>query len=62
LRQTGRGSLPAPPFYWGLNGIVSVIGSLLTVVIALVFGFQIAMLAGSACYVVAAITWGGMAK
>ena len=60
LRQTGRGSLPAPPFYWGLNGVMSVIGSIGTVVIALVFGFHVAMLAGSACYMLAAIASGGM--
>src|SRR5207247_11458351 len=40
LRQTGRGSLPAPPFYWGLNGIMSVIGSVGTVILALIFGFR----------------------
>jgi hypothetical protein len=55
LRRTGQGSFPAPPFYWGLNGIMSVIGSVGTVVIALVFGFRVAMLAGSACYFLAAI-------
>jgi hypothetical protein len=60
LRQTGSGSLPPPPFYWGLNGIMSVIGSVGTVVVALVFGFQAAMLAGSACYLVAAAACGGM--
>ena len=56
LRRTGEGSLPQPPFYWGLNGIVSVIGSVGTVVVALVFGFQVAMLAGSACYLLAAVS------
>ncbi|HYR85198.1 MAG TPA: hypothetical protein VE422_14030 [Terriglobia bacterium] len=60
LCQTGQGSLPAPPFYWGLNGIMSVIGSIGTVVAALVFGFQFAMLAGSACYVLAAVASGAM--
>ena len=55
LRQTGQGSLPAPPFYWGLNGIMSVIGSITTVFVALMAGFQAAMLMGSACYVVAAL-------
>jgi hypothetical protein len=55
LRQTGQGSLPSPPFYWGLNGVMSVIGSVGTVVVALVFGFHVAMLAGSACYLFAAI-------
>jgi hypothetical protein len=55
LRQTGQGSLPAPPFYWGLNGIMSVIGSVTTVFVALMAGFQAAMLMGSACYVLAAL-------
>ena len=53
LRQTG-GDLPAPPFYWGLNGILSVVGSLGTMVLAVTCGFQVAMLAGCACYVAAA--------
>jgi hypothetical protein len=55
LRRTGSGSLPAPPFYWGLNGIMSVIGSITTVFVALMAGFEAAMLMGSACYVVAAL-------
>ena len=55
LRETGQGSLPAPPFYWGLNGIMSVIGSITTVFVALMAGFQAAMLMGSACYVLAAL-------
>jgi hypothetical protein len=54
LQQTGKGPLPAPPFYWGLNGILSVIGSVTTVFIALLAGFQIAMFAGCACYLIAA--------
>lgn len=56
LRRTGQGSLPSPPFYWGLNGVMSVIASVGTVILALVFGFQIAMLAGSACYLLAAVS------
>lgn len=55
LRRTGGGKLPEPPFYWGLNGIMSVIGSIATVFVALMAGFQAAMLMGSACYVVAAL-------
>ena len=54
LRRTGTGSLPEPPFYWGLNGIMSVIGSIATVFVALMSGFQAAMLMGSVCYVLAA--------
>jgi predicted membrane-bound spermidine synthase len=55
LQRAGQGSLPAPPFYWGLNGIMSVIGSVTTVFVALTWGFQVAMLIGSSCYVLAAL-------
>jgi predicted membrane-bound spermidine synthase len=54
LQRTGRGSLPAPPFYWGLNGTMSVISSVTTVFIALTLGFRAAMIIGSACYLIAA--------
>jgi hypothetical protein len=54
LRAAGRGSLPAPPFFWGLNGIMSVIGSVTTVFVALRFGFQAAMIGGCLCYLIAA--------
>jgi hypothetical protein len=55
LQLAGQGPLPAPPFYWGLNGVMSVMGSVVTVVVAITWGFKVAMLLGSACYVVAAI-------
>ena len=55
LQATGKAHLPAPPFYWGLNGVMSVIGSVTTVFIALRLGFQVAMLAGCAAYVLAAL-------
>src|SRR5205085_2217434 len=53
LQSTGRGSLPAPPFFWGLNGVMSVIGSVTTVFVALRWGFQAAMLIGCIAYVLA---------
>ena len=55
LTRAGQGSLPAPPFFWGLNGIMSVVGSIGTVIIALTFGFKAAMIVGAACYVIAAL-------
>jgi SAM-dependent methyltransferase len=54
LRATGRGPFPLPPFYWGLNGIFSVIGSLSTIGAAVLFGFTWAMLGGAAFYLIAA--------
>jgi hypothetical protein len=55
LALASKAGLPAPPFYWGLNGILSVAGSLGTMVLAVTSGFTVAMLAGSACYLVAAL-------
>jgi hypothetical protein len=55
LRRAGQGALAAPPFYWGLNGILSVVGSVGTVVIALTLGFRAAMIVGALCYVIAAL-------
>jgi predicted membrane-bound spermidine synthase len=58
LQASGVGPFPPPPFYWGLNGVFSVAGSLGTMCIAVVFGFTWAMLAGAACYGVAALASG----
>ncbi len=55
LSGVGHGPFPGPPFYWGLNGIFSVVGSLATMVTAVILGFQVAMIAGSLLYVVAAL-------
>ena len=55
LQATGVGPFPPPPFYWGLNGIFSVVGSLGTMCVAVIFGFTWAMLAGAVCYAVAAL-------
>ena len=55
LRRVGGGSLPEPPFYWGLNGVMSVVGSIGTVLIAVTLGFQVAMIVGALCYVCAGL-------
>ena len=36
---------------WGVNGVSSVLGSSLTLVLAMVYGFQTALLAAAGCYV-----------
>jgi hypothetical protein len=55
LLSTGQGPFPPPPFYWGLNGIFSVVGSVGTMLTAVILGFTWAMLAGAACYLLAAL-------
>jgi hypothetical protein len=55
LQATGHGPFPLPPFYWGINGIFSVIGSMATMVTAVVLGFTWAMLGGAAFYLLAAL-------
>jgi predicted membrane-bound spermidine synthase len=60
LRSTGRGSLPAPPFYWGLNGVFSVIGSIGTMLLAVSLGFRAVMAAGSVCYLIACAAVAGV--
>ena len=61
LQRTGQGPFPAPPFYWGLNGIFSVVGSMATMGAAVVFGFTWAMLAGATFYLIAALASGTFA-
>jgi predicted membrane-bound spermidine synthase len=53
LRRVGSGSFPAPPFYWGLNGVMSVVGSVGTMLLAVAAGFRAAMLAGALLYLAA---------
>jgi hypothetical protein len=55
LRATGQGPFPAPPLYWGMNGLFSVVGSMATMVTAVIFGFTWAMLGGAVFYVLAAL-------
>ncbi len=38
------------PWMWGINGICSVLGSVMTIVIAISFGFTEALLIGASCY------------
>ena len=59
LVLASRAGLGAPPFYWGLNGILSVAGSLGTRVVAVTCGFTVALLLGCACYAVAAAAASG---
>jgi hypothetical protein len=38
------------PWMWGVNGVSSVFGSVLTIVVAISFGFTEALLLSACCY------------
>ncbi|MDP2730618.1 MAG: hypothetical protein Q8O55_09040 [Dehalococcoidales bacterium] len=48
LQETGREAYI--PWAWGINGIASMLGSVMTIVIAISFGFTEALLTGAAFY------------
>ncbi|MHC4606560.1 MAG: hypothetical protein ACYTAF_06450 [Planctomycetota bacterium] len=43
------------PMMWGINGVLSVAGSILAMVIAVVYGFACVVAAGALCYLVAIV-------
>lgn len=45
------------PWMWGINGVGSVLGSALTIVIAISFGFTQALLLGAVCYFIVYLTF-----
>ncbi len=55
LARVGQGPFPAAPFYWGLNGVLSVVGSVATMALAVNAGFRLALVVGSLFYVLAAL-------
>jgi hypothetical protein len=62
LRATGQGPFPAPPLYWGMNGLFSVVGSMATMLTAVILGFTWAMLGGAVFYLVAALSSRALAR
>jgi hypothetical protein len=55
LRLAGEGHRLGVPLIWGVNGVFSVLGSALAMVVAMTWGFGWAMTAGAALYVVLAV-------
>ncbi|MDP7421411.1 MAG: hypothetical protein QGH40_06015 [bacterium] len=47
------------PWMWGINGVSSVLGSVMTIVIAISFGFTEALLIGAGCYFVIGLIFKG---
>jgi len=56
LRLVGRHNELSLPYLWGWNAVTSVAGSALAASLAIWSGFGAAMLAGSACYLIVALT------
>jgi hypothetical protein len=56
LRQRGHGEMV--PFFWSVDGLGTVVGSVLTVICALVFGFTVTSYAAIAVYAGAAVLFG----
>jgi hypothetical protein len=50
------------PWMWGINGIGSVLGSALTIVVAINFGFTEALLLGAGCYFIVFLAFQGMRR
>jgi uncharacterized membrane protein YjjB (DUF3815 family) len=55
LQQLGRQSEASVPWAWGLNGVFSVIGSTLVVLVSQLSNFTVAMAVGAVLYGVAAV-------
>ncbi|MFQ5996546.1 MAG: hypothetical protein ACE5KP_02860 [Dehalococcoidales bacterium] len=45
------------PWMWGINGVGSVLGSVMTIAVAISFGFTQALLAGAVCYFIVFLTF-----
>ncbi|WP_256961483.1 hypothetical protein [Thermoanaerobacterium thermosaccharolyticum] len=50
IRLLGAGDKNVIPIAWGINGAMSVIGSILSVIISMIFGFKITLITGAIIY------------
>lgn len=55
LRTIASWDAKGPPLFWGLNGVMSVIGSVLAMFLGILLGFQITLGLGGLCYFFAAL-------
>jgi hypothetical protein len=58
LRQLGFQTPAFIPWAWGLNGVFSVVGSVLVIIISMLSGFTMATVIGGAVYALAGF-WAG---
>jgi hypothetical protein len=54
VRQAGAQSASLLPWLWGVNGAASVLGSVLSAIIAIEHGIRANLWLGAACYLLAA--------
>lgn len=55
LRQLGERAPQLVPWAWGMNGIFSVLGSVLVILISMISSFTVALACGALCYGAAAV-------
>jgi len=55
LRQLGERAPELVPWAWGMNGVFSVLGSVLVILISMMSSFTVALACGALCYASAAI-------
>ena len=58
LRLKEMGMANYIPWMWGINGLASVLGSALTLILAIKFGFTGALFVGAASYFIAFLIFG----
>ena len=54
LRQLGARAPQLVPWAWGMNGVFSVVGSVVVILVSMVSGFTVALACGAVCYTLAA--------
>lgn len=54
LRQLGERAPQLVPWAWGMNGVFSVVGSVVVILVSMVSNFTVALACGATCYLAAA--------
>lgn len=56
LKRQSAGMPSLVPWAWAVKGFFTVIGTVTSLILAMTFGFTVALMVGTACYAVAAVT------
>ncbi len=60
LRQLGQRAPGLVPWAWGMNGVFSVLGSVVVILVSMISSFTVALACGAACYAGAAMVSGAL--